>query len=105
LGLSLPEERAEHIILNRTSSAPILSAWWERALFVEDLMTIESYAHVHHKRGPSNVSGILRPRDTTDKRLSGGISRRLTIIGVQFVVCISCIARVNGAALPGVPLG
>jgi len=57
-----PKERAEHIMLidlERNDLGRVCEAGTVR---VDELMTIESYQHVHHI--VSNVSGVLRPEVT-----------------------------------------
>ena len=89
-----PKERAEHIMLidlERNDLGRVCEAGTVR---VDELMTIESYTHVHHI--VSNVSGILRPEVTPIGALRavfpGG-----TITGVPKFRCMQIIAELEGA--------
>jgi anthranilate synthase component 1 len=86
--IASPKERAEHVMLidlERNDLGRICRAGSVR---VDELMTIESYAHVHHI--VSNVSGELRPASSPGKVLRavfpGG-----TITGCPKVRCMSII--------------
>lgn len=89
-----PKERAEHIMLidlERNDLGRVCAAGTVR---VDELMSIESYAHVHHI--VSNVSGELRPEVTPITALRavfpGG-----TITGCPKFRCMQIIAELEGA--------
>ncbi len=89
-----PKERAEHIMLidlERNDLGRVCEAGTVR---VDELMSIESYTHVHHI--VSNVRGILRPEVTPIGALKavfpGG-----TITGVPKFRCMQIIAELEGA--------
>jgi anthranilate synthase component 1 len=88
-----PKERAEHIMLidlERNDLGRVCEAGTVR---VDELMTIESYQHVHHI--VSNVSGILRPEITPIGAVRavypGG-----TITGCPKFRCMQIIAELEG---------
>jgi anthranilate synthase component 1 len=88
-----PKERAEHIMLidlERNDLGRVCEAGTVR---VDELMTIESYQHVHHI--VSNVSGVLRPEVTPIGALRavfpGG-----TITGCPKFRCMQIIAELEG---------
>lgn len=90
-----PKERAEHVMLidlERNDLGRICEAGTVK---VDELMTIESYAHVHHI--VSNVSGTLRPEATP-----GDVLRAVfpggTITGCPKVRCMEIIAELEGVA-------
>lgn len=90
-----PKERAEHVMLidlERNDLGRICEAGTVK---VDELMTIESYAHVHHI--VSNVSGTLRadatPGDVLRAVFPGG-----TITGCPKVRCMEIIAELEGVA-------
>ena len=90
-----PKERAEHVMLidlERNDLGRICEAG---SIHVDELMTVESYAHVHHI--VSNVSGKLRagltPADVIRAVFPGG-----TITGCPKVRCMEIIAELEGAA-------
>lgn len=90
-----PKERAEHVMLidlERNDLGRICEAG---TVTVDELMTIESYAHVHHI--VSNVSGTLRsdatPGDVLRAVFPGG-----TITGCPKVRCMEIIAELEGEA-------
>jgi anthranilate synthase component 1 len=89
-----PKERAEHIMLidlERNDLGRVCEAGTVR---VDELMSIESYTHVHHI--VSNVSGVLRAEVTPVGALRavfpGG-----TITGVPKFRCMQIIAELEGA--------
>jgi len=89
-----PKERAEHVMLidlERNDLGRVCEAGTVR---VDELMTIESYQHVHHI--VSNVSGRLRPEVTPLGALRavfpGG-----TITGCPKFRCMQIIAELEGA--------
>ena len=88
-----PKERAEHIMLidlERNDLGRVCEAGTVR---VDELMSIESYTHVHHI--VSNVSGVLRAEVTPVGALRavfpGG-----TITGVPKFRCMQIIAELEG---------
>ena len=90
-----PKERAEHVMLidlERNDLGRICEAGTVK---VDELMTIESYAHVHHI--VSNVSGTLRadatPGDVLRAVFPGG-----TITGCPKVRCMEIIAELECVA-------
>lgn len=88
-----PKERAEHIMLidlERNDLGRVCEAGTVR---VEELMSIESYAHVHHI--VSNVAGTLRP----DVTLIGALRAVFpggTITGCPKFRCMQIIAELEG---------
>ena len=88
-----PKERAEHIMLidlERNDLGRVCEAGTVR---VDELMTIESYAHVHHI--VSNVSGILRA-DVTPIEALRAVFPGGTITGVPKFRCMQIIAELEG---------
>jgi len=88
-----PKERAEHVMLidlERNDLGRVCEAGTVR---VDEFMSIESYAHVHHI--VSNVSGKLRPNATPIDAIRavfpGG-----TITGCPKVRCMEIIAELEG---------
>lgn len=92
--LAHPKERAEHVMLIDLERNDLGRVCIPGSIYVDELMTLESYAHVHHI--VSNVSGELRPDATP-----GGILRALfpggTITGCPKVRCMEIIAELEGA--------
>ncbi|GAC1458088.1 MAG: aminodeoxychorismate synthase component I [Steroidobacteraceae bacterium] len=89
-----PKERAEHIMLidlTRNDLGRVCEAGTVR---VDELMTIESYAHVHHIT--SNVSGRLRA-DVTPVGALRAVFPGGTITGCPKVRCMQIIAELEGA--------
>ncbi|MBS0374909.1 MAG: aminodeoxychorismate synthase component I [Proteobacteria bacterium] len=87
------KEQAEHVMLldlERNDLGRICAAG---TVEVDEYMTIESYAHVHHI--VSNVRGLKRPEVTP-----GGVIRALfpggTITGCPKVRCMEIIAELEG---------
>jgi anthranilate synthase component I len=90
-----PKERAEHVMLidlERNDLGRICEAGTVK---VDELMTIESYAHVHHI--VSNVSGQLRASATPGEVL-GAVFPGGTITGCPKVRCMEIIAELEGVA-------
>ena len=88
-----PKERAEHVMLidlERNDLGRVCAAGSVR---VDELMSVESYAHVHHI--VSNVSGELRAGVTAGQAIAavfpGG-----TITGCPKVRCMQIIAELEG---------
>jgi anthranilate synthase component I len=88
-----PKERAEHIMLIDLERNDLGRVCEPGTVRVDELMTIESYAHVHHI--VSNVSGVLRSNVTPIEALRavfpGG-----TITGVPKFRCMQIIAELEG---------
>jgi len=88
-----PKERAEHIMLIDLERNDLGRVCDPGTVRVDELMTIESYAHVHHI--VSNVSGRLRSRMTPIDALRavfpGG-----TITGCPKFRCMQIIAELEG---------
>lgn len=88
-----PKERAEHIMLidlERNDLGRICEAGTVR---VEELMSIESYAHVHHI--VSNVTGRLR-REVTPVAALRAVFPGGTITGCPKYRCMQIIAQLEG---------
>ena len=89
-----PKERAEHIMLIDLERNDLGRVCEAGSVRVDELMSIESYTHVHHI--VSNVSGILRPQVTPIGALRavfpGG-----TITGVPKFRCMQIIAELERA--------
>ena len=88
-----PKERAEHIMLIDLERNDLGRVCAAGSVTVDELMTIESYQHVHHI--VSNVSGVLRPEVTPIGALRavfpGG-----TITGCPKFRCMQLIAALEG---------
>ena len=88
-----PKERAEHIMLIDLERNDLGRVCVPGSVKVDELMTVESYAHVHHI--VSNVRGTLRPDatpgDTIRAVFPGG-----TITGAPKVRCMEIIAELEG---------
>ncbi|HEY5756828.1 MAG TPA: aminodeoxychorismate synthase component I [Steroidobacter sp.] len=90
-----PKERAEHVMLidlERNDLGRICEAGTVK---VDEFMTIESYAHVHHI--VSNVSGTLRA-DATPGEVLRAVFPGGTITGCPKVRCMEIIAELEGVA-------
>ena len=88
------KEQAEHVMLLDLERNDLGRISVGGSVVVDEYMTIESYAHVHHI--VSNVRGQLRPEVTP-----GGIIRAMfpggTITGCPKVRCMEIIAELEGA--------
>ena len=88
-----PKERAEHIMLIDLERNDLGRVCVPGSVEVDELMTVESYAHVHHI--VSNVRGVLRsgvtPGDVIRATFPGG-----TITGCPKVRCMQIIAELEG---------
>ncbi len=88
-----PKERAEHIMLIDLERNDLGRVCRPGTVEVDELMVIESYAHVHHI--VSNVTGRLRPglhaADVIAAVFPGG-----TITGCPKVRCMQIIAELEG---------
>jgi anthranilate synthase component I len=90
-----PKERAEHIMLIDLERNDLGRVCVPGSIEVDELMSVESYAHVHHI--VSNVRGKLRdgtsPGDVIRAVFPGG-----TITGCPKVRCMQIIAELEGEA-------
>jgi len=88
-----PKERAEHVMLIDLERSDLGRVCEPGSVHVDEFMSIESYAHVHHI--VSNVSGQLRaaasPVDVLRAVFPGG-----TITGCPKVRCMEIIAELEG---------
>ena len=88
-----PKERAEHVMLIDLERNDLGRVCTPGSVEVDELMTVESYAHVHHI--VSNVRGRLRdgvtPGEVVRAVFPGG-----TITGCPKVRCMEIIAELEG---------
>jgi anthranilate synthase component I len=88
-----PKERAEHVMLIDLERNDLGRLCQAGSVEVDEWMTVESYAHVHHI--VSNVRGRLRPESTP-----AAVIRALfpggTITGCPKVRCMQLIADLEG---------
>lgn len=88
-----PKERAEHVMLLDLERNDLGRVCAPGSVRVDELMTVESYAHVHHI--VSNVRGVLRTGVTPGQAIAavfpGG-----TITGCPKVRCMQIIAELEG---------
>jgi anthranilate synthase component 1 len=88
-----PKERAEHVMLIDLERNDLGRVCMPGSVEVDELMTVESYAHVHHI--VSNVRGRLRdgvaPGEVIRATFPGG-----TITGCPKVRCMQVIAELEG---------
>ncbi|HEY9198267.1 MAG TPA: aminodeoxychorismate synthase component I [Gammaproteobacteria bacterium] len=96
--LAHPKERAEHIMLIDLERNDLGRVCVPGTVRVDELMALESYAHVHHI--VSNVRGELR-----DGVTPGAVIRALfpggTITGCPKVRCMEIIAELEGGGAEG----
>jgi len=90
-----PKERAEHVMLIDLERNDLGRVCEPGSVQVDELMTVESYAHVHHI--VSNVRGRLR-RDATPGEVIGATFPGGTITGCPKVRCMQIIAELEGQA-------
>jgi anthranilate synthase component 1 len=88
-----PKERAEHIMLIDLERNDLGRVSEPGSVRVDELMSIESYAHVHHI--VSNVSGKLRA-DVTPIGALRAVFPGGTITGVPKFRCMQIIAELEG---------
>ena len=88
-----PKERAEHIMLIDLERNDLGRVCEAGTVKVDELMTVESYAHVHHI--VSNVSGVLRA-DVTPIEALRAVFPGGTITGVPKFRCMQIIAELEG---------
>jgi anthranilate synthase component 1 len=87
-----PKERAEHVMLVDLERNDLGRVCVPGSVDVDELMTVESYAHVHHI--VSNVRGRLRP-DATPGEVIGAVFPGGTITGCPKVRCMQIIAELE----------
>ena len=88
-----PKERAEHIMLIDLERNDLGRVCVHGSVEVDELMVVESYAHVHHI--VSNVRGCLRP-GVTPVDVIGAVFPGGTITGCPKVRCMEIIAELEG---------
>ncbi|TDK26039.1 aminodeoxychorismate synthase component I [Luteimonas aestuarii] len=88
-----PKERAEHVMLVDLERNDLGRVCTPGSVEVDELMTVESYAHVHHI--VSNVRGRLRA-DATPGEVIGAVFPGGTITGCPKVRCMQVIAELEG---------
>jgi anthranilate synthase component 1 len=88
-----PKERAEHIMLIDLERNDLGRVCEAGTVQVDELMSIESYAHVHHI--VSNVRGVLRT-DVTPIEALRAVFPGGTITGVPKFRCMQIIAELEG---------
>jgi anthranilate synthase component 1 len=88
-----PKERAEHVMLIDLERNDLGRVCEPGSVRVDELMTVESYAHVHHI--VSNVSGELRA-GTTPGQVIRAVFPGGTITGCPKVRCMQIIAELEG---------
>ncbi len=91
--LGHPKERAEHIMLIDLERNDLGRICMPGSIEVDELMAVESYAHVHHI--VSNVSGRLRP-GTTPAAVLRAVFPGGSITGCPKVRCMQLIAELEG---------
>ncbi len=89
-----PKERAEHVMLIDLERNDLGRICEPGSVVVDEMMTLESYAHVHHI--VSNVSGRLRA-DVTPGQAIAAVFPGGTITGCPKVRCMQIIAELEGA--------
>ncbi|MCW4453532.1 aminodeoxychorismate synthase component I [Flavobacterium sp. MXW15] len=90
-----PKERAEHVMLIDLERNDLGRICAPGTVEVDELMTVESYAHVHHI--VSNVRGILR-EGTTPGQVIAATFPGGTITGCPKVRCMQIIAELEQQA-------
>jgi len=88
-----PKERAEHVMLVDLERNDLGRVCVPGSVEVDELMCVESYAHVHHI--VSNVRGRLRS-GTTPGRTIAAVFPGGTITGCPKVRCMQIIAELEG---------
>lgn len=88
-----PKERAEHVMLIDLERNDLGRVCAAGSVQVDELMVVESYAHVHHI--VSNVRGQLRP-DVTPGQAIAAVFPGGTITGCPKVRCMQIIAELEG---------
>ncbi|QDH70513.1 aminodeoxychorismate synthase component I [Marilutibacter alkalisoli] len=87
-----PKERAEHVMLIDLERNDLGRVCTPGSVEVDELMTVESYAHVHHI--VSNVRGRLRD-DATPGQVIRAVFPGGTITGCPKVRCMQIIAELE----------
>ena len=87
-----PKERAEHVMLIDLERNDLGRICTPGSVQVDELMTVESYAHVHHI--VSNVRGRLRA-DVTPGEVIAAVFPGGTITGCPKVRCMQIIAELE----------
>ncbi len=93
--LAHPKERAEHIMLIDLERNDLGRVCVPGSVRVDELMTLESYAHVHHI--VSNVKGRKR-QDATPGQIIAAVFPGGTITGCPKVRCMEIIAELEESA-------
>jgi anthranilate synthase component 1 len=88
-----PKERAEHVMLIDLERNDLGRICRPGTIKVDEMMTLESYAHVHHI--VSNVIGTLR-EDITPGQVIRAMFPGGTITGCPKVRCMEIIAELEG---------
>ncbi len=88
-----PKERAEHVMLIDLERNDLGRVCESGSVRVDELMTTESYAHVHHI--VSNVRGQLRT-DVTPGQAAAAVFPGGTITGCPKVRCMQIVAELEG---------
>ncbi|MGH8028985.1 MAG: aminodeoxychorismate synthase component I [Arenimonas sp.] len=88
-----PKERAEHVMLIDLERNDLGRVCVPGSVHVDELMGVESYAHVHHI--VSNVRGRLRT-DASPGQVIGAVFPGGTITGCPKVRCMQIIAELEG---------
>ncbi|HET6433933.1 aminodeoxychorismate synthase component I [Dyella sp.] len=89
-----PKERAEHVMLIDLERNDLGRVCAPGTVEVDELMVVESYAHVHHI--VSNVRGRLRPQVTPGQLIAATFPGG-TITGCPKVRCMEIIAELEDA--------
>lgn len=87
-----PKERAEHIMLIDLERNDLGRICKPGSIHVSELMTVESYAHVHHI--VSNIRGKLH-EDVTPGKAIGAVFPGGTITGCPKVRCMEILAELE----------
>src|SRR5690606_18833315 len=88
-----PKERAEHVMLIDLARNDLGRVCVPGSVEVDELMAVESYAHVHHI--VSNVRGRLRA-DVTPGEVVRAVFPGGTITGCPKVRCMQIVAELEG---------
>ncbi|MBL8296945.1 MAG: aminodeoxychorismate synthase component I [Rhodanobacteraceae bacterium] len=88
-----PKERAEHVMLIDLERNDLGRVAQPGSVVVDELMSVETYAHVHHI--VSNVRAILR-RDVTPGEVIRAVFPGGTITGCPKIRCMQIIAELEG---------
>lgn len=91
--LAHPKERAEHVMLIDLERNDLGRVCRPGTVRVDELMSLESYAHVHHI--VSNVQGRKRP-EITPGQIIRAVFPGGTITGCPKVRCMEIIAEIEG---------